>query len=296
MKRKSQRIVASFLMLVMFSTIFTTRVKAAVYDEEINKAVYSCVGIGDSIVELSDSYVRDILDDVESEYEKFTFTNLGVSGWTSTDLLNALKTNTSMRDTVKNADFIVLDIGGNDIQQAVMKQFAAGLGCTVSTIDSTIAKLQSDFNAATGFAKFQLAMQMMTIANNVHEKLYDESAINKIVATYKSNYASILSIIKGLAPNAKIYVANQYNPCIGATTQYIGWVEAYNAYDVVELYDTKFNSIVANNSTGCTVVDLHSVITEEKDIIGTINSGNWDPHPSAVGYGKIIEVFLEKML
>lgn len=296
MRKKLQKIVASLLMVVMISTMFTTKAKAVTYDAEINKAVYNCVAIGDSIVELSDSYVRDILDDVESEYEKFTYTNLGVSGWTSADLLNALKNNESMRSSVKNADFIVLDIGGNDIFQNILSQMAASLGCSVSEIDSTMTSLMNQYNAATGFEKIYLGFQMMQIASDMHDKLYDENVIQKSADVFKVNYTSILKIVKELAPNAKVYVANQYNPCMDSTTQYLGYVEIGNAYDIVELYDAKYNNIIATSSAGCTVVDVHSVITEAEDIIGTFESGNFDPHPSAVGYGKAIEAFLAKMM
>lgn len=41
-------------------------------------------------------------------------TNLGVNGWTSSDLLAALKKNSTYRNTVANSDVITLDIGGND--------------------------------------------------------------------------------------------------------------------------------------------------------------------------------------
>ena len=136
MRKKVKQFVAGVLMVAMVSASFTSNVKAATYDAESQKAVYDCVALGDSTVELSDSYVREILDDVETEYERFTYTNLGVSGWTSADLLNALQNNTSMRISVKNADFVVISVGGNDIWQCVMSQMADALGCAPTEVDT----------------------------------------------------------------------------------------------------------------------------------------------------------------
>lgn len=48
-------------------------------------------------------------------------TNLGRPGWTSTQLLQALRSNAEFRNAVANADVITWDIGGNDIVQAVIR-------------------------------------------------------------------------------------------------------------------------------------------------------------------------------
>jgi lysophospholipase L1-like esterase len=48
-----------------------------------------------------------------------TLYNLGVPGWKSTDLLSALKTNSTFRQAAAGSDVITIDIGGNDLLQAV---------------------------------------------------------------------------------------------------------------------------------------------------------------------------------
>ena len=48
-------------------------------------------------------------------------TNLGRPGWTSSQLLDALRTNEEFRSAVAEADVITWDIGGNDIVQAVIR-------------------------------------------------------------------------------------------------------------------------------------------------------------------------------
>jgi lysophospholipase L1-like esterase len=47
-----------------------------------------------------------------------SLTNLGQNGWTSADLLNALRTNRKFRSSVKAAQVVTWDIGGNDLRAA----------------------------------------------------------------------------------------------------------------------------------------------------------------------------------
>ncbi len=47
-----------------------------------------------------------------------SLTNLGQNGWTSADLLNALRTNRKFSSSVKAAQVVTWDIGGNDLRAA----------------------------------------------------------------------------------------------------------------------------------------------------------------------------------
>ena len=58
------------------------------------------------------SYVSRYRNFVQTDYNvTANLTNQGVNGWTSTDLLNALRTNTSFRTSVMNAQVITWEIG-----------------------------------------------------------------------------------------------------------------------------------------------------------------------------------------
>jgi lysophospholipase L1-like esterase len=46
---------------------------------------------------------------------RVTVVNLGIPGWTSADLLNALRNDLALRDRVMNAEVVTFDIGGNDL-------------------------------------------------------------------------------------------------------------------------------------------------------------------------------------
>lgn len=55
-------------------------------------------------------------------------TNLGMSGWTSRDLLNALRKNSTYRNAVANSEVITLNIGGNDFLDTVDDYIAGTCG------------------------------------------------------------------------------------------------------------------------------------------------------------------------
>jgi len=45
--------------------------------------------------------------------------NLGVPGWTTSDLLTAIKTDKNFKQSIKHAEYITLDIGSNDLLQTI---------------------------------------------------------------------------------------------------------------------------------------------------------------------------------
>ena len=55
-------------------------------------------------------------------------TNLGRPGWTSTQLLDALRSNDEFRSAVAQADVVTWDIGGNDIVGAVIRNSTGTCG------------------------------------------------------------------------------------------------------------------------------------------------------------------------
>jgi lysophospholipase L1-like esterase len=71
-----------------------------------------------------------------------SLTNLGQSGWTSSDLLAALRTNATFRSAVSNAQVVTWDIGGNDFRAARSRYKAGTCGgadnqdCLRSTLDT----------------------------------------------------------------------------------------------------------------------------------------------------------------
>lgn len=83
---------------------------------------WNYVALGDSLAFgalASSGYVPRYADYARSDSGRpLTLTNLGVNGWTSTDLLNALRSDTLFRQAIANANLITWDIGGNDLLRA----------------------------------------------------------------------------------------------------------------------------------------------------------------------------------
>lgn len=83
----------------------------------------SVVAVGDSVpagdncsgcVPYIDLFARQIAD---KDRVPFRVANLGVGGWTASDLLDALDVNGADVDAVRDADILVVTIGANDFEQ-----------------------------------------------------------------------------------------------------------------------------------------------------------------------------------
>lgn len=78
-----------------------------------------------------------------------TLSNRSVNGWTSTDLLNAIKTDSTMRSSVKAAQVVTWDIGGNDLRAArtSYKNGTCGGTDNQDCLRSTVATFTSNWDA-----------------------------------------------------------------------------------------------------------------------------------------------------
>lgn len=91
----------------------------------------------------------------------FNVTNLGVPGWTSADLLNAVKTSPIFKKSLNEADVVTLDIGSNDLLQA------AGLtGASTAPPDLTSPVVQQKLL----LAKQQLAANLQAIIKEIKKR------------------------------------------------------------------------------------------------------------------------------
>lgn len=116
-------------------------------------AAWNYTALGDSLaygtgVANGRGYVDAFKDHLESDNQtSVNLTNLGVPGWTSADLLSALKTNAIFRSAAAQADVITIDIGGNDLLRAVYlyKTGACGGKKNDKCLKSALKKLKSNW-------------------------------------------------------------------------------------------------------------------------------------------------------
>ena len=78
-----------------------------------------------------------------------TLIDRGVPGWTSADLLNALRTDASMRAQVAGSQVVTFNIGGNDLLQALQRYQAGTCGGTDNQrcLGEAIALFKTNWNA-----------------------------------------------------------------------------------------------------------------------------------------------------
>lgn len=96
------------------------------------------------------SYVSRYRNYVQTDFGvTANLNNLGVNGWTSDDLLNALLTNSSFRTAVMSAQVITWDIGGNDLLDArsSYKASTCGGGDNQNCLRSTLVTIKSNWDA-----------------------------------------------------------------------------------------------------------------------------------------------------
>ncbi len=80
-----------------------------------------------------------------------TPTNLGQNGWTSTQLLTALRTDSNFRSAVGRAEIVTLNIGGNDLRAArsSYKNKTCGGDNNQDCLRAAVTKLKANWDAIT---------------------------------------------------------------------------------------------------------------------------------------------------
>jgi lysophospholipase L1-like esterase len=112
--------------------------------------VVGYVALGDSLATgagASTSYVERYAERVRhATGAEVVVTNLAADGWTTADLLAALRDDPRFRDAVAGADLLTWDIGGNDLL-AVRSRLVAG-ECAGDRAPECLAEVVADFRGA----------------------------------------------------------------------------------------------------------------------------------------------------
>ncbi|HEX8130000.1 MAG TPA: DUF4214 domain-containing protein [Pyrinomonadaceae bacterium] len=116
--------------------------------------VWQYTALGDSLAAgLNDSrggYVPRFRDYVQADTgATVNLNNRGVSGWTSADLLNALRTDESLRMQIANSQIVTWNIGANDFQDAARSYQSGTCGGTdnQNCLRATVASFKTNWNA-----------------------------------------------------------------------------------------------------------------------------------------------------
>lgn len=184
-------------------------------------------------------------------------TNLGVSGWTSNDLLTALKKNSTYRTAVANSDVITFDIGANDFLD-VIDDYIGGT-CGGKKNNKCLKRTQKRFK--TNLKKIIKTIKKLNKKNNV-----------------------IVRSMNLYFPNTTFYLNNDF-----VTTD-----KYPNDFAVINPILTKINQQIrqACRQKKILVADVHLLYngssgTEDPSLKGYISADTL--HPNDAGYQVIAE-------
>lgn len=269
-----KKIVSMISILVLMFTITLPAFADTYYKEVIVDVPPKIVFLGDSIAtgygldgydkdktstnsyanQLADKYKLELDGKCETSYE-----NLAVDRLTSSDLLEQLQNN-AYDDVLKDADAVVVSIGGNDLL-AVLWQLFSKFGY------STSSKYEADFSL-TGIVKSLTDM---------------DSTISNTLDAFDKNISQIASIIKSKT-NAVLIIQTLYNPFNQINE--VPPLQRFTEEKVVKLNDCIYAHKDDSNSEYL-IADVYSKFVGKASDLTNISK--MDIHPNQEGHNAIAE-------
>jgi len=260
------------------------------------------VALGDSITRgygleqpEKDRFTTIVSEHLDKTYNNVEMTNYAVDGMTSDELLNLLLSGKA--EKLKDADIVMLCIGANNVLQ-----FATDLFFYDNTDVEGLFKAYGSFLMGD-----KSDMSAPEAVKNYFEKVVEYASskefndkIDQGLSTLRENIPQIISYIKKVNPDAKIYYANVYSPYKGMnfTLPYVNTILPLG--DLSDQNVEKINAIIdeLKNANGYTVVDIYTIFKNSKERI--INAGvdlsmmdlNYDPHPNKRGHSLIADEYI----
>ena len=214
--------------------------------------------IGDSIAYgLGIENKDDIYGNIVANERDYTLTNDAVNGYTTTDVLNLVEKNDKAKIHLKQAETIVISVGGNDFLQL---------------------RNNLDF----------------TEILEVIEKGKDSKMIKNMLKTVKQNLRSIHENIRELNPKAKIVLQTVYNPFLGQSDKFTELlcqlVEMFRE-DYTQIYFDE-----AKTDSNMVIADVEKTFRTYSNSTGNTSLVQNDYiHPSVKGHRIIADLVEETM-
>lgn len=290
MKRRSIfRLLLSFLLLVAFP------LTASAGKPITPLTPLKYVGIGDSIgygmsAALGNDYYSKFSEYLESRAQAqnrtFASSNTAKPGLTSSQLDDEVAgrtLETFTRADLPGANVVTISIGGNNLMHPLLDYVAALYG--VSTDDPNFMNVMAAaVNVNPG--KLSTAMFWQILLPESELKI----AFAAGVADFRADLPALISGIKALAPQTKIYFLSVNNPLYG-NDQFRSFLDGY----IVQIN----NELKARASAyGFTVVDVYTAFnayTGTSSLVGfdmSANSATYDPHPTDAGHQLIYDLLV----
>lgn len=202
--------------------------------------------------------------------------NLSVPGAKSTNLLGVLN-NENTKEAIVKSKIITISMGGNNLVSPIISSIARTFNVDINSPDFSVklAKAVED-----NPSKLQGVFQEIINPKKLPAEL------NKSVDQFNKDWPKIITEIKQLAPNSKIFVLTLYNP--------------FHSHDIFfNILDKSVQSI--NNTIKASrgqyyVVDVYDLFKQSTD--GALTNfdwaqGNLDPHPNTEGHNVIYKAHID---
>ncbi|MEL7659960.1 GDSL-type esterase/lipase family protein [Acetobacterium wieringae] len=209
--------------------------------------------------------------------ENLQLVNLGVPGYTSSQLLNQLQNDPATMAALSQAKVITISVGGNNILAPVI----AGLAVA----------FQLDPNSPTFPADLATALAQPGAADIITAALPEiQTSVTASVTQFGTDWPQIVATVKTLAPQADIYVTTLYDPINLQDPLYAVFDPA------IQTINTAIKTPVA----GYKVADVYTAFATYEGSEPLVNfnwyTGNLDPHPTTAGHQQIYQCHLNASL
>lgn len=189
------------------------------------------------------------------------------------------------KEDLSDTEIITLSIGSNDVLGPFLQFIADELGCDKDEIQQTLATMTPP----------QLMNFLAVLNRNDGSGLIGNAELIKQANAFANNFQKIIQILKRLAPNAKIFVTNIYNPYEGFAIPY-----GTNSFDLGQMTDSYIqilNQAFDPNSHDYILIDVNSAFSESlqkgvNPVNADVRTFNFDPHPNKTGHRIIAELIL----
>lgn len=219
---------------------------------------------------------------LKNKYALSKYTNCAIDGITSTDLIDILSSG-DYDDDIKNSEYVIISIGGNDCLNYVYKVIGAATGLGDNYTIEDIKNID--------FADKQIYKNIISFLASHEISEMKATAINN----FNNNFSAITEYIYAKNPNTKIIYQTVFNPFINVKNA--GILDGIAESLLKEINKIiKENNIITRDDKSVQLyyyVDVYEAFMEDTKKYTNINS--FDIHPNAEGH-KLISVLLDNKI
>lgn len=247
----------------------------------MNVKALKVVSLGDSIPDgyrLSNKI--DSFDNMFSKALNSKYYEHSYIGMRSDDLLRDLDIE-KVKENVKSADIVIINIGANDLLDLFDYVDLSELGIVVEA--GTTPKANLDIKTISILKEY-----LQRVFTDELKPMAIEAATD-----FSITFPLIIKKVKEYNPNAKIIVNNLYNPFFNISIPLL----KIDLSDIEETCDeiiNEFNNTIIKEDV-YKIMDIYSTLRDNKYLNVNPIGLSFDPHPNIEGHKKIYELYLNEL-